>query len=89
MSLEESAEELSKALYASCASQSTLEIFDQDQLLSMEVIPNKDIKQLLFCVQQLVRDGLFKIMKKDGQICWKIVKRDDASKYVEIPTAFS
>ena len=78
-----SAEELSKALYASCASQSPDEIFDQDHLLSLEVIPDKDVTLLLSCVQQLVNDGLFKIMKKDRQICWKIIKRDDAAKYVK------
>ena len=88
MSEEPSAEELSKALYASCATQPSHELFDQSDLLSLKVIPNNDIRLLLSIVQKLVSDGLFKIMNRDRQICWKLISQGDAAKYVGSCYAF-
>ena len=68
------------ALFARCANLPAESIFSQDDLLSLDVIPCNDLEQLLSCTRQLTKDGLFKLMSKDGRACWKVVKRDDAAK---------
>ncbi len=75
-----SQKELKNALYARCANLPADRVFNQQDLFSLEVIPNNDIQQLLICTQQLTREGLFKLMTKDGRTCWKVVKKDDAAK---------
>lgn len=72
---------LKNALYARCANLPADRIFSQNDLLSLEVIPNNDLDQLLSCTRQLTKEGLFKLMSRDGRACWKVVKRDDAAKY--------
>lgn len=72
---------LKNALYARCANLAADRIFNQNDLLSLEVIPNNDLDQLLSCTRQLTKEGLFKLMSRDGRACWKVVKRDDAAKY--------
>lgn len=72
---------LKNALYARCANLPVDTIFSQNDLLSLEVIPNNHLDQLLSCTRQLTKEGLFKLMSKDGRACWKVVKRDDAAKY--------
>lgn len=74
---------LKNALYARCANLHSDSIFSQDDLLSLEVIPRNDLEQLLSCTRQLTKEGLFKLMSKDGRACWKVVKRDDAAKCVK------
>ncbi|MCJ1313705.1 34-kDa subunit of RNA polymerase III (C) [Agyrium rufum] len=74
--------EISNALYASCASRPANSIFDQKDLLSLGVIPDSDVKFLQACISRLTAKNLFKLMKRDnGQICWKVVKKEDAVKY--------
>lgn len=73
---------LKNALYARCANLPAETIFSQDNLLSLNVIPDNDLEQLLSCTRQLTKEGLFKLMSKDGRACWKVVKRDDAAKSV-------
>ncbi|MCJ1348449.1 34-kDa subunit of RNA polymerase III (C) [Peltigera leucophlebia] len=74
---------LKNALYARCANLPAESIFSQDDLLSLDVIPGNDLEQLLSCTRQLTKEGLFKLMSKDGRACWKVVKRDDAAKCVK------
>lgn len=76
-----SPKELRNALYARCASFEDGHVFSQDELLSFEFIPDNSIEQLLAYTKQLSKDGLFKLMTKDGKACWKVVKRADAVKY--------
>lgn len=76
-----SPKELKNALYARCASLEEGKAFSQDDLLSFNIIPNNDIEQLLLYTKQLAKDGLFKLMAKDGKACWRVVKKDDAAKY--------
>lgn len=75
-----SARELKNALYARCASQPEGKVFGQDELLSFGIIPDNDIQKLLVYTRQLTKDGLFKLMTKDGKVCWRVVKKDDAAK---------
>lgn len=79
---------LKNALYARCANLPAESIFSQDDLLSLEVIPRNDLEQLLSCTRQLTKEGLFKLMSKDGRACWKVVKRDDAAKCVKESRSF-
>ena len=76
-----SQKELKNALYARCANLPADRVFNQQDLFSLEVIPDNDLQLLLICTQQLTKEGLFKLMTKDGRACWKVVKKDDAAKY--------
>ncbi len=75
-----SPKELKNALYARCASLEEGRVFDQNELLSFKIIPNDDVEKLAAYTKQLARDGLFKVMLKDTQVCWRVVKKDDAAK---------
>lgn len=75
-----SPKELRNALYARCASFEEGHVFNQDELFAFKIIPDNSIEQLLAYTKQLAKDGLFKLMTKDGKACWKVVKRADAVK---------
>ena len=77
-----SPKELKMALYARCASLDDGRVFDQEELLAFNIIPDNNVQQLLIHTQQLAKDGLFKVMSKDNKICWKVVKKADAAKWV-------
>ena len=79
-----SPKELKMALYSRCASMEENHVFDQDELLSFNIIPNRDVHELLKLTTQLAKDGLLKVMQKDNKICWRVVKKADAAKY-ELP----
>lgn len=76
-----SAKEIKNALYARCANLPAEKVFTQADLQAFNVIPNDDVHQLLACTRQLTKEGLFKLMTKDGRACWKVVKKEDAAKY--------
>lgn len=75
-----SPKELRNALYARCASFEEGHIFDQYELFAFDIIPDNSVEQLQAYTKQLAKDGLFKLMTKDGKACWKVVKRADAIK---------
>lgn len=75
-----SPKELKNALYARCASEDDGKVFFQSDLLSYNIIPGNNVEKLLLYTQQLLKEGLFKLMTKDGKTCWRVVKRDDAAK---------
>lgn len=75
-----SPKELRNALYARCASFEEGHVFDQDELLAFGIVPENSVEQLWAYTKQLAKDGLFKLMSKDGKVCWKVVKRADAVK---------
>lgn len=81
---EPSLKEIKNALYARCASLPTERVFTQGDLLSFQIIPHDDLQKLLSSTKQLTKEGLFKLMTKDGRACWKVVKREDAAKFVQI-----
>ena len=76
-----SPKELKNALYARCASEDDGKVFFQSDLLSYNIIPDNNVEKLLLYTQQLLNEGLFKLMTKEGKTCWRVVKRDDAAKY--------
>lgn len=80
-----STKELKHALYARCATQPADRVFAQQDLLAFDVIPDGDLKQLQACTTQLSKEGLLKMMTKDGKLCWKLVKKEDAAKYGRTP----
>lgn len=73
---------MKNALYARCASLPVERVFTQHDLISFKIIPDDDVNQLLSCTRQLTIEGLFKLMVKEGRPCWKVVKKEDAAKYV-------
>ncbi len=76
-----SPKELKMALYTRCASLEAGLVFNQEELLAFNIIPDNNLEQLLVYTKQLAKDGLFKVMQKDGRICWKVVNKTDAAKY--------
>ena len=76
-----SPKELKNALYARCATEADGKVFFQSDLLSYNIIPDGNVEKLLSYTQQLLNEGLFKLMSKDGKTCWRVVRRDDAAKY--------
>ena len=75
-----SPKELRNALYARCASFEEGHVFRQDELLAFGIIPSSSIEVLLTYTKQLAREGLLKLMIKEGRACWKVVKRAEAAK---------
>ena len=84
-----STKELKHALYARCASQPADRVFTQQDLLAFDVTPNGDLKQLQACTTQLSKEGLLKMMTRDGKLCWKLVKKEDAAKYGRLLFSFA
>ena len=77
---ESSPKELRNALYARCASFEEGHVFSQDEIFKFGIVPDNSVEKLLAYTKQLTKDGLFKLMNKDGKACWKVVKRADAVK---------
>ena len=75
--------EIKNALYARCANLGADKVYTQRDLLAFQIIPNDDLNELHSCTRQLMKEGLFKLMKQDGRTCWKVVKKEDAAKYVQ------
>ncbi|KAL8713356.1 MAG: hypothetical protein Q9220_002555 [cf. Caloplaca sp. 1 TL-2023] len=73
--------EIKNALYARCASLPSEKIFSQHDLLNLNIVPNDDVKLLLQYTVDLTKEGLLKVLNKDGRACWRVVKREDAKKY--------
>lgn len=82
-----STNEIKNALYARCANLGAEKVYSQRDLLAFKIIPNDDLNELLSCTRQLTKEGLFKLMSKDGKACWKVVKKEDAAKYVQLITS--
>lgn len=72
--------ELKNALYATCASLPGNETFDQNELLEMGTIPNRDVGLLQECTSLLIKEGLFKLMTRNGRVCWRVVKQANAAR---------
>lgn len=58
-------------------------MFSQDDLLRLDVIPNRDVKLLMQAVQMLSNEKLFITMRDpSGQMLWKWRDAQEAHKYV-------
>ena len=79
-----SQKELKNALYAKCANLPAERVFNQRDLFALGIIPDGDLNQLLACTKQLSKEGLFKLMTRDGTPCWKVVKKQDAARYGQL-----
>ena len=73
-------EEMKNAMYSSCASHEQTQTFSQEQLLALNIIPNRDVTLLQQCAETLSKEGLFKVMTKNGRLCWRVVKKADAAR---------
>jgi|SRR5687767_13387041 DNA-directed RNA polymerase III subunit RPC6 len=68
-----------KLLYERCKELG--EMFSQDDLLRLDVIPNRDLKLLIEVVQALSNDKLFITMRDaSGQVLWKWRDAQEAHK---------
>jgi DNA-directed RNA polymerase III subunit RPC6 len=68
------------------------DLYSQDDLLKLDVIPNRDAVLLLRIVQSLTDDKLFVTMREaSGQVFWKWRDAQEAHKYVQLnyPHVFS
>ncbi|RMZ81793.1 hypothetical protein DV738_g1944, partial [Chaetothyriales sp. CBS 135597] len=73
------------ALYEWCrSSQAVGHVFNQEDLLSAGIIPNRDLKVLVSSAQNLVNRNLFKIHEiknSGGQLGWELVSEERAASY--------
>lgn len=70
---------LKELLYERCREEG--DMFSQDDLLRMEVIPNRDLLLLARVVQSLSDDKLFITMREaSGQVLWKWRDKQEAHK---------
>jgi len=57
------------------------QLFYQQDLLNMGVIPGNDLSLLLQCTQWLVDQKLFRLLHgKDDRLAWKVISQEDAEK---------
>ncbi|KAL8970738.1 MAG: hypothetical protein Q9197_003655 [Variospora fuerteventurae] len=73
--------EIKNALYARCATFPSETILSQDDLLELDIIPNKNLDLLLQCTKKLTQEGLFKLLSHENRAVWRVVKKEDAQKY--------
>lgn len=82
-----------EALYERCkeaGSANGNDLFSQDDLLRLDVIPNRDLALLIRVVQSLTDDKLFVTMREaSGQVLWKWRDAQEAHKYVHPTIAVS
>ncbi|RMZ75429.1 hypothetical protein DV737_g5287, partial [Chaetothyriales sp. CBS 132003] len=73
------------ALYEWCrSSQAVGHVFNQEDLLSAGIIPNRELKVLMSSAQNLVNRNLFKIHEiknSGGQLGWELVSEERAASY--------
>jgi hypothetical protein len=55
-------------------------IWTQADLLALGVIPGDDVALLNDCINQLLGEYVFKQMKRDQTVCWRVISREDAAK---------
>ncbi|PQK10259.1 hypothetical protein BB8028_0002g05830 [Beauveria bassiana] len=77
-----------EALYEKCRDAAPEnDMFSQDDLLRLDVIPNKDLMLLARVVQSLSDDKLFITMREaSGQVLWKWRDAQEAHKYKQCTT---
>ncbi|PTB71508.1 RNA polymerase Rpc34 [Trichoderma longibrachiatum ATCC 18648] len=76
---------LKELLYERCREEG--DMFSQDDLLRMDVIPNRDLLLLARVVQSLSDDKLFITMREaSGQVLWKWRDKKEAHKYKQCTT---
>ncbi|ODA79362.1 hypothetical protein RJ55_04955 [Drechmeria coniospora] len=75
-----------EALYERCRESGT-DLFSQDDLMRLDVIPNRDLLLLARVVQSLSDDKLFITMREaSGQVLWKWRDAQEAHKYKQCST---
>ncbi|KAI9830547.1 MAG: hypothetical protein M1819_005505 [Sarea resinae] len=74
-------EGLKEAVYARCAQAPDENLFSQNDIFEMGIIPGKNANDLMRVMQGLIDDGLFKMLVQDGGVVWKLVKKEDAAKF--------
>ena len=73
---------LASRLYDACVERYEADqLFYQQDLLGLDIVPKGDVKLLLECTQTLVNQKLFRLHHgSNNRIAWKIISREDAEK---------
>lgn len=74
--------ELASQLYDKCVKGFPPDqLFYQQDLMGLGVIPKNDLALLLQCAQSLVDQKLFRLLQgKNDRLAWKVIAREDAEK---------
>ncbi|OGM39792.1 putative DNA-directed RNA polymerase III subunit Rpc34 [Aspergillus bombycis] len=74
--------ELASKLYEHCLNNYPPDqLFYQQDLLGLGIVPKSDLALLLRCTQSLVDQKLFRLLQgKNDRLAWKIISREDAEK---------
>ncbi|KAL4917122.1 RNA polymerase Rpc34 [Aspergillus aurantiobrunneus] len=77
-----SVNELASRLYDACLSTFAIDqLFYQQDLLGLNILPTNDLPLLLQCTQLLVDQKLLRLLQaKNDRLAWKIIPREDAEK---------
>ena len=70
-------------MYTACRTNYPLDkLLFQEDLVNLKVIPDNNVEILVQCAQALTNQNLFRIYTLSGRLARKVVKEDDAAKYV-------
>ncbi|KAF7594380.1 34-kDa subunit of RNA polymerase III (C) [Aspergillus hancockii] len=74
--------ELASKIYEHCLNNYPPDqLFYQQDLLGLGIVPKSDLALLLQCTQSLVNQKLFRLLQgKNDRLAWKIISREDAEK---------
>ena len=77
-----SVSELASQLYDKCVKGfSPDQLFYQQDLLGLGIVPKNELALLLQCTQSLVDQKLFRLLQgKNDRLAWKVIAREDAEK---------
>ncbi|KAF5016040.1 hypothetical protein F66182_12407, partial [Fusarium sp. NRRL 66182] len=76
------ADDIAQRIYARCREQfSGSQLLYQRDILSLGIIPAKNLEILLECTQKLVDQNLFRVYQdSDNRLAWKVIAEEDAEK---------
>ncbi|KAI2604637.1 RNA polymerase Rpc34 [Hypoxylon sp. NC1633] len=80
---------LKHQLYSACldiCNESPEKLFSQEDLMSLDIVPPKDVKKLLQIVQSLTKERLFAPVHFHSSLQWRVRREDEAAKYKQLTT---
>ena len=76
------ADDIAQRIYTRCREQfSGSQLLYQRDILSLGIIPAKNLEILLECTQKLVDQNLFRVYQdSNNRLAWKVIAEEDAEK---------
>lgn len=76
------ADDIAQRIYTRCREQfSGSQLLYQRDILSLGIIPAKNLEILLECTQKLVDQNLFRVYQdSENRLAWKVIAEEDAEK---------